>query len=1337
MLSLKKKKEEIMRKCGDRNSMPQRFRFPRRALLLVALASLVAINDFGVLRRTEGQSSGTCNITYKLNTQWNVGFQAELTIVNNGPAINGWTVTWTFPSTQSIYELWNGIVTQSGANVTVRNASYNANIPTGGSVSFGFNANWFGSNPAPTSFALNGVTCGGSTPSIATSVTTLSVNEGGSAQFGVRLTAAPAANVTVSIAKVSGDADLNVSGGATLTFTPANFGAFQNVTISAAEDADQTNGTAIFRASAPGLNTVDVNANESDNDIAAIAINTSVTTLSVNEGATAQFGVRLSAAPAANVTVNITKVSGDADLNVSAGATLTFTPANFGTFQNVTISAAEDADQTNGAAVFRASGTGVTSADVNVNESDNDIPPNVITTSVASLTVNEGATGQFGVRLSAAPAANVTVAVARQSGDTDLTVTSGASLTFTPANFSVFQNVTISAGQDADQINGTAVFRASATGLTSADVNVTESDNDIAINTSVTTLNVVEGATAQFGVRLSAAPLANVTVSVTRISGDADLTVSSGGTLTFTPANFGAFQNVTIAAAEDVDLLNGAAVFRAAATGLTSADVNVGELDNDPAILIATNLVRSPLAVIEGTTAQVGFRLATAPAANVTVNVARLSGDANLNVSAGATLTFTPANFSTFQAATISAAEDADLTNGTAVVRASGTGLTSADVNVSEFDNDGAAIELRTFVASLTGAAEVPPVNSTAIGTSTIILSPDETAGLVSLSFSNLTSPQTAAHVHGPADPGATAPGSVLDLDTPLGQISNMLWVFAPVGTQTPASLVAALKAGRLYGNVHSANFPGGEIRGWYFRAGGGGDGDPGGTGGPSDFARFLEQATFGPTAAELTRVQQIGFDAWLNEQFSATPSNYQNLVQLQQGTFVSFPVKLQFFRNAMRGQDQLRQRVALALSQIVVAADVGNQDTTGDPTAMVGQYHDILTRNAFGNYRTLLREMAVSPIMGTYLTLVNSKRADGTGLQPDENFIRELWQLFSIGTFRLNLNGSLQLDPQGRPLETYTIAEIQEGARALTGWIYAPRAGQPNLPENPFNPFAPMIPNEANHDTGSKTLLNGAVIPGGRTTTQDLDAVIDNVFNHPNVGPFIGRQLIQHLVTSNPSGPYIQRVASVFNNNGQGVRGDMRAVIRAVLLDSEARGNAKTDAVYGRLREPALFLTHLFRALNCTGGMWGIPQRSQAMAQNVFSPPSVFSFYQPDFRVVVNGQSILAPPAQLLTTSTIIQRFNLLNDFLFGQIQSGGNPNPTGSETTTVVFDFAPWDQRASNPTQLVDALNDALMHNSMSTAMRQAVIDAVTSVQNNNRLRVQTAIYIIASSMQYQVQR
>src|SRR5262245_11228584 len=409
-------------------------------LPLFALAIMLIASGVGELKKTQGQSSSTCNITYQETTFWPTGFQGMVTIRNDGPPINGWTVNFTFPTTtQVIYELWSGVYTQNGQNVSVSNASYNANIPTGGSVNFGFNANWSGSHPPPTGLTLNGQSCGGGGggPVIQTSVTTLSVNEGGSAQYGVKLSAAPPGGAaTVNVARLSGDTDLSVTGGATLTFTSANFGTFQNVTVSAAEDADSANGTAVFRASGTGLTSADVTINEVDNDPGVIAIQTSVATWNVNEGLTAQYGARLSAAPASNVTVNVARnvgrLSGDTDPTVTGGATLTVTPANFGTLQNVTISAAEDVDTTNGTAVFRASGTGLTSADVNVSEVENDANIIPIQTSVAAISVNEGGSAQFGVRLASAPASNVTVNVARLSGDTDLTVSAGSPLTFTP-----------------------------------------------------------------------------------------------------------------------------------------------------------------------------------------------------------------------------------------------------------------------------------------------------------------------------------------------------------------------------------------------------------------------------------------------------------------------------------------------------------------------------------------------------------------------------------------------------------------------------------------------------------------------------------------------------------------------------------------------------------------------------------------------------------------------------------------------------------------------------------------------------------------------------------------
>ena len=257
-----------MNKRTKRQLPPQRSRLSRRTSCpLLTLMMLLTLADLGAPEKAEAQTAATCNITYQITTQWNVGFQAQVTVVNTGPAINGWTVTWTFPGTQTIYDLWNGGLVQSGNHVSVANVSYNSSIPRGGSVTFGFNANWSGSNPLPASFALNGVTCGGSFPSIITSATSLNVAEGGSSQFGVRLSAAPPANVTVAVARVSGDLDLTVTTGGTLTFTPANFATFQIVTISAARDADAISGTAVFRASGTGLISADINAAEVDDTL--------------------------------------------------------------------------------------------------------------------------------------------------------------------------------------------------------------------------------------------------------------------------------------------------------------------------------------------------------------------------------------------------------------------------------------------------------------------------------------------------------------------------------------------------------------------------------------------------------------------------------------------------------------------------------------------------------------------------------------------------------------------------------------------------------------------------------------------------------------------------------------------------------------------------------------------------------------------------------------------------------------------------------------------------------------------------------------------------------------
>jgi uncharacterized protein (DUF1800 family) len=660
-----------------------------------------------------------------------------------------------------------------------------------------------------------------------------------------------------------------------------------------------------------------------------------------------------------------------------------------------------------------------------------------------------------------------------------------------------------------------------------------------------------------------------------------------------------------------------------------------------------------------------------------------------------------------------------------------------------------------TYVAALRGANEVPPVSSGASGTATLVLGADERSATLSLSYSGLSSAASAAHIHGPADPGISA--SVVK-DIPRDPFDSFTWTFAPVGNLSVQDQVNALRAGRLYINVHSANHPNGEIRGNFYLVSQPGPGpDPGpvpDSPSDADAVRFLEQATFGPTAAGIKHLRRIGLRAWLDEQFATPLSGYDDvrLIFNSNGTLNAdgyVGLQERFFQNAVEGADQLRQRVAFALNQILVVS--ANDLSNGRLTALLG-YQKVIHENAFGNYRDLLHHMTLNPAMGRYLNMANNVKAtSATGPQPNENYARELLQLFSIGVFQLNPDGSVQVDGEGRPLPTYGNAEITAFARALTGWTYAnangtapsggrnatPRYGSIDTAARSLTEYLPLVADPRtplsnnNHDTGSKTLLNGAVAPAGQTAEQDLNAAIDNVFSHPNVGPFIGKQLIQKLVTSNPSPDYVRRVVQAFNNNGQGVRGDMKAVVRAILLDPEARGDGKTEPGYGHLREPALFIANLLRAFHAKGAgtipFQGVPGLSASMGQNIFTSPTVFNFYLPDYRVNYEGQSLFAPEVQTLTTETTVRRINYVNTLLYGTI-------------TGVAVDISEWQALADDPAKLVDAINSRLMHGAMSADMKSRVVTAVNSVPAGStqmRDRARMALYLVASSMQYQVQQ
>jgi uncharacterized protein (DUF1800 family) len=501
-----------------------------------------------------------------------------------------------------------------------------------------------------------------------------------------------------------------------------------------------------------------------------------------------------------------------------------------------------------------------------------------------------------------------------------------------------------------------------------------------------------------------------------------------------------------------------------------------------------------------------------------------------------------------------------------------------------------------------------------------------------------------------------------------------------------------------------------------------------------ADVVRFLEQATWGPTPALVEHVRNVGYQEFLDEQFEAAPTGYPELElypttrdqdacpnnsPCQRDNYTMYPLQTRFFRNALYGEDQLRQRVAFALHQLIVVSGV----EITQPSRMA-PYLNLLHRSAFGNFRDLLRDITFNPAMGNYLDINGNSRT-----RPNENYAREVLQLFSIGTVRLNLDGTPELDRNGQPLATYDQATIDNFARVFTGLRFAPapRTGVPNY-------IDPMVVNEPQHDVGMKVLLDGAVLPANRSTEQDLNDAIDNIFNHPNVAPFIAKQLIQHLVTSNPSPQYVRRVARAFESS-HGTRGSLRAVVEAILMAPQAR--RADDPSFGRLRHPAQFIANLLRAFNArsadgTGESDGyLNPQSAAMGMDVFRPPSVFSYFSPSAGLP-GGSGLRGPEFGVFSTSTALARLNFVNTMVFSRINASANaPNGTS-------IDLSPLEPLAGSPADLVGELDQLLLHGTMSQDMRDSVVDAVNAVPSTSPLRrVRTAAYLVLTSSHYQVQR
>lgn len=474
------------------------------------------------------------------------------------------------------------------------------------------------------------------------------------------------------------------------------------------------------------------------------------------------------------------------------------------------------------------------------------------------------------------------------------------------------------------------------------------------------------------------------------------------------------------------------------------------------------------------------------------------------------------------------------------------------------------------------------------------------------------------------------------------------------------------------------------------------------------DGARYLDQSSFGPSSASLLEVQTYGIEAHLEQQLAMpiTPipaSARASMSALRQWRLHRYTV----------APDQLRQRMAYALGQVTV--------TSASKLVNAGEiipWLELLDQNAFGNYRNLLRDLTRSPSMGKYLDLANSNKP-GAGTGANENYPRELLQLFTIGLWELNPDGTPYLEA-GTPVPTYTQDTVVQLALALTGWTYATAPGATPQNNNWEYFGAPMEPRQANHDTRAKSFL-GRSLPAGQSVEQDLEDVLDCLIHHPNTAPFIATRLIRSLVTSNPSGAYVQRVADVFRDNGQGTPGDLAAVLRAILLDPEARQETPGPD-QGRLKDHILHVTGFVRALN--GQLKPGQQLTYLfdnLGQSILNPPSVFNWFSPLYRIP--GTNLFGPEFQIYSPTESVLRGNFIHALL---------TNPNGGD---VFLDLTPFQADGNDLPTLVETVNQRLLHGRMSPALRQLLIQAA-GPGYDARTRIETVLYLTALSAQYTVQ-
>ena len=523
-----------------------------------------------------------------------------------------------------------------------------------------------------------------------------------------------------------------------------------------------------------------------------------------------------------------------------------------------------------------------------------------------------------------------------------------------------------------------------------------------------------------------------------------------------------------------------------------------------------------------------------------------------------------------------------------------------------------------------------------------------------------------------------------------------------------------------------------------------------------ADAQRLLEQAAFGPTEADIASVQSLGVQGWINQQMSIAATGYPGFFYVDpfkgasctteanivakstdvlmkkycsRDYYTAAPIQRAFFVNALNGQDQLRQRVAFALSQIFV--------TSGYEAYAQADYQNMLLNDAFANFKTIMTDVTLHPTMGDWLDMVTNDKPNPTkGTQANENYAREFMQLFTVGPNMLNSDGSFQLDANGKSIPTYTQDQVTALARAFTGWAYPPVGTAAPAWNDGVNHAGKMVAFDAHHDMDAKTIIGNVTLPAGQGAQADLDAAVSAVFNHPNVGPFIVKQLIQKLVLSNPSPAYVQRVVAVFNNNGSGVRGDMAAVVSAILTDSEARGDNKTASDYGKLREPAVYMASLLRTLGGTTDGVGPSYWSGQQGEPIFQSPSVFNYYSPSYNAP--GTTLNGPEFGILDTSSQLARSN----FMVQMIYTGGiaaDTTVTGAIGTHVnMANFGAFTDRGAT----VDKFNDVLMHGTLTAAGKAAVLkylNALSDAQiaSHPTLLSSNVAYLLSTTSLYEIEK